>query len=392
MVEAQPDAAARCAATETCAPGFVNDTFSAFYPMAAASPVIAGLRLEEHGLRWRHAPGGARRTRCRTARLGGAARDRDDHGRASGRRAAGRRRGVAERMVDEWRADGTGAGRRRCSPRCRRPPRARRLRCSCRASVASTSCACGSPRLSRRSTCAASAAGVQRGRGARMLVAGNAMHADLSLGVGRLGAVSVCCWRCSARRSASRRRRAAPGGSPRRWRLGCGRRAAQVVHRRPGGPGRGRERPRHRGPGRRRRRRGPRRRRAVLADVAAPQLYRAAAESGPSTCRSALARARAAASGWNRATVKVDWALSGPVPWTAAGPPPAPAPCTCATALDELTDVRRQLAAGRVPGAAVHAGRPDDHRGPDPLAGRHRVGVGLHPRARSGCGATPGAR
>ena len=33
------------------------------------------------------------------------------------------------------------------------------------------------------------------------------------------------------------------------------------------------------------------------------------------------------------------------------------------------------------PGAAVRALRPDDHRRPDPVAGRHRVGVGLHPPA-----------
>jgi phytoene dehydrogenase-like protein len=37
-------------------PGFVNDLISAIYPMAVASPVIRGLRLEDHGLRWRRAP------------------------------------------------------------------------------------------------------------------------------------------------------------------------------------------------------------------------------------------------------------------------------------------------------------------------------------------------
>lgn len=37
-------------------PGFTTDLFSAFYPMTAASPIIAGLGLEDHGLRWRHAP------------------------------------------------------------------------------------------------------------------------------------------------------------------------------------------------------------------------------------------------------------------------------------------------------------------------------------------------
>jgi phytoene dehydrogenase-like protein len=37
-------------------PGFVHDTFSSFYPLAAASAAIRSFRLEEHGLVWRHAP------------------------------------------------------------------------------------------------------------------------------------------------------------------------------------------------------------------------------------------------------------------------------------------------------------------------------------------------
>lgn len=37
-------------------PGFVADRFSAFYPLAAASPVLRGLELDRHGLQWAHAP------------------------------------------------------------------------------------------------------------------------------------------------------------------------------------------------------------------------------------------------------------------------------------------------------------------------------------------------
>jgi len=37
-------------------PNFRHDLFSAFYPMTAASPVIAELHLDEDGLRWTHAP------------------------------------------------------------------------------------------------------------------------------------------------------------------------------------------------------------------------------------------------------------------------------------------------------------------------------------------------
>jgi phytoene dehydrogenase-like protein len=41
---------------ELTRPGWVHDVFSAFYPLAAASPVLAALHLEDHGLRWSHAP------------------------------------------------------------------------------------------------------------------------------------------------------------------------------------------------------------------------------------------------------------------------------------------------------------------------------------------------
>jgi phytoene dehydrogenase-like protein len=41
---------------ELTRPGWVHDVFSAFYPLAAASPVLAALHLGEHGLRWAHAP------------------------------------------------------------------------------------------------------------------------------------------------------------------------------------------------------------------------------------------------------------------------------------------------------------------------------------------------
>ena len=41
---------------EVTAPGFSTDLFSSFYPLAAGSPVIRDLDLADHGLVWRHAP------------------------------------------------------------------------------------------------------------------------------------------------------------------------------------------------------------------------------------------------------------------------------------------------------------------------------------------------
>jgi phytoene dehydrogenase-like protein len=41
---------------EVAAPGYLSDLFSAFYPMSAASPVLKALDLHSYGLEWAHAP------------------------------------------------------------------------------------------------------------------------------------------------------------------------------------------------------------------------------------------------------------------------------------------------------------------------------------------------
>jgi phytoene dehydrogenase-like protein len=41
---------------EVTAPGYLSDLCSAFYPLAGASPPLRALRLDEYGLRFRHAP------------------------------------------------------------------------------------------------------------------------------------------------------------------------------------------------------------------------------------------------------------------------------------------------------------------------------------------------
>jgi phytoene dehydrogenase-like protein len=55
VLEAQPEPGGAVRSAELVA-GYVSDLFSAFYPMSAASPALRGLHLEEHGLRWTHAP------------------------------------------------------------------------------------------------------------------------------------------------------------------------------------------------------------------------------------------------------------------------------------------------------------------------------------------------
>lgn len=56
VLEANAVAGGAVRTADVTAPGFRNDLFSAFYPFAAASPVIRGLDLHAHGLEWTHAP------------------------------------------------------------------------------------------------------------------------------------------------------------------------------------------------------------------------------------------------------------------------------------------------------------------------------------------------
>src|SRR3954447_1457004 len=52
VLEANADVGGAVRSAEVTAPGFSTDLFSAFYPLAAASPVMKGLNLEDHGLVW----------------------------------------------------------------------------------------------------------------------------------------------------------------------------------------------------------------------------------------------------------------------------------------------------------------------------------------------------
>ncbi len=54
VLEAQPRLGGAVVSQELTRPGFVSDTFSAVYPAAAASPVFARMPLQDHGLDWVH--------------------------------------------------------------------------------------------------------------------------------------------------------------------------------------------------------------------------------------------------------------------------------------------------------------------------------------------------
>ena len=56
VLEAQPETGGAVRSAAVTAPGFISDLFSAFFPLAAASPVIRELDLHHHGLEWVQAP------------------------------------------------------------------------------------------------------------------------------------------------------------------------------------------------------------------------------------------------------------------------------------------------------------------------------------------------
>ena len=83
----------------------------------------------------------------------------------------------------------------------------------------------------------------------------------------------------------------------------------------------------------------------VLADVSAPALYGGLVswEHLPRRTRERMSRFE-----WDPATVKVDWALSRPVPWIAA-PERPPGTVHVAASLDEIATAGAQIANGEVP-------------------------------------------
>jgi phytoene dehydrogenase-like protein len=85
-------------------------------------------------------------------------------------------------------------------------------------------------------------------------------------------------------------------------------------------------------------------RRAVLADVPAPTLYRKLV--GPAHLPARLV-ADLANFEWDDATVKVDWALSGPIPWSV--PVGDAGTVHLGVDVDGMAEVAHDLACGRLP-------------------------------------------
>ncbi|MEU9376090.1 NAD(P)/FAD-dependent oxidoreductase [Streptomyces sp. NPDC048255] len=333
VLEAQTEPGGAVRSDRGVHPDYVSDLFSAFYPLAAASPVLARLDLAAEGLRWSHAP------RVLAHPLG------DGRCAVLERRAEDTAAGLAElaeadgdawrEMYATWSRVGPDLVRSLFTPF---PPVRAGLRLAAKLRGA------GGLRLARSLVLPVRRLGEEefRGEGGRLLLAGNALHADLApettggggfgwlmsmLGqshgfpapVGGSGALTAAL--------VSRLRRRGGG-------LRCGERVVSVVVR--GG-----------------RAVGVRTaggetvsaRRAVLADTSAPILYRdlVGEEHLPARLLRDLARFQ-----WDFSTFKVDRALTSPVPWTA---PQAAGAGTVhvADGMDVLTRFAAQIARGQVP-------------------------------------------
>ncbi|MEV6962138.1 NAD(P)/FAD-dependent oxidoreductase [Streptomyces sp. NPDC051207] len=333
VLEEQPEPGGAVRHDRGVSPDFVSDLFSSFYPLAAASPVLARLRLDEHGLRWSHAPHVLA------------------HPLTDGRCAVlDRGIGTTADSLDAF-AAGDGDAWRRLHAMWTRlepdlldalftpfPP----VRATARLAVRLRGS--GGLRLARALVLPVRRLGEEefRGEGGRLLLAGNALHADLApeaAGSGGFGwlmsmlgqthGFPVPAGGSGALTEALVRRLRTRGGV-----LSCGRRVTRVVVR--GGravavrtadgatvsAGR-----------------------AVLADVSVPALYGRLIDPAdlPGQLLADLRRFQ-----WDCATFKVDWALDGPVPWRS---PQAAGAGTVhlADGVDELTRFAAQIAMRQVP-------------------------------------------
>ncbi|MFG2037784.1 phytoene desaturase family protein [Dactylosporangium sp. NPDC048998] len=284
---------------EIAAPGFLSDLCSSFYPLAAASPPLLALDLEAHGLRWTHAPDVVAHL-FPDGRAAVISRELDLTVESLERFAP--RDGKAWRQwYAEWHRLAPDLLAALLTPF---PPVRAGARLAAGAGLG------GALRLGRRFLAPARVLGEElfAGEGARMLLTGLALHTDLAPDDASGGGFG---WLLAM--LAQQYGFPVPAGGAQQLTEALLRRFDGVVHRRAevdrivvGG---GRALGVRCADGRL-----FRARRAVIADVPAPQLYQRliGPEHLPGRLLADLAGFR-----WDNPTLKIDWALSGPVPWIA---------------------------------------------------------------------------
>ena len=333
VLESQPSPGGAVRSAELIEPGFMNDVCSAFYPLAAASPTIQALDLEDHGLRWCHAPtvlahptrDGACPIIDRDLDVTCASLDAHHAGDGEAWRALyGRWHAIEAPLLDTI-----------LSPF---PPVRPALR------IATSMSPKNLLRLTRFTLLPVRRMGEEEfdGGAARALLAAAALHADfapeatlsgmfgwLMCGLAQSFGFPTPEGGAGAFSGALIRRLEAKGGevvcdaAVRRVVIRDGRAVAVALD---GGD-------------------EVRAERAVLADVNAPMLYRqlVGAPHIPRSLMDDLERFH-----WDDATVKVDWNLDGPIPWTSEAARRA-GTLHLAEGVDALTVSSSELARGLVP-------------------------------------------
>jgi phytoene dehydrogenase-like protein len=334
VLEAQDEPGGAVRSAELTEPGFVHDVFSSFYPFAQVSPPLRRFELERHGLRWRRAP----LALAHPDTDGGCAvlsTDLDETTASLDAYAPGD--GDAWRALHaRWREVGGALVQALFTPF---PP----VRAAGR--IAATLPPAELSRFLRFLALPVRRMGREhfRGVGGPNLLAGNALHADLSpedVGSGAFGWILASLGQqvgfpvaeggSSALSRALVRRLEERGGAvvtstPVTRVLVRGGRAIGV--RTAEGDEIGA-------------------RRAVLADVDPPTLYRDLV--GPEHLPGRLLEDLDVAFQFDYATVKVDWALDGPIPWTAADARRA-GTVHVTKGVDDLTRIMADLNTDRIP-------------------------------------------
>jgi phytoene dehydrogenase-like protein len=303
VCEEQPEPGGAVRSGEVTAPGFVHDLYSAFYPLTPASRYIAPLELESHGLRWLRSQGVVAHPhpdgRCALLSLDLDRTCESVESFAPGDGEAWRR------LFDLWRRAGPHLLGALLTPLPPLRPAAGMLRALGPRGLAD---------FARFSLLPARRMAEETfaGEGGGWLIAGNALHADLtpdSAGGGLFGWIlcslgqqhgyPVAAGGAGAITAALVRRLRSKGGEVlcdtpiERIELSGGRASAALA-----------------ADGRR-----FAARRAILADCGAPALYlkMLPPEVVPERARRALRRFQ-----YDNSTFKVNWALRGPIPWAAA--------------------------------------------------------------------------
>jgi len=333
VLEAQDEPGGAMRSGEVTEPGYVHDRFSSFYPFAMISPPLLSFDLEAHGVRWRRSPlvvghpeeDGA----CAfiSENLEETAASLEAHGAGDGEAWRG--------LVRRWQAVAPGFTEAFFAPF---PPVRGGARMA--ASVPPRDLL----RLARFMALPVRRMAEEhfRGPGGGNLLAGAALHADLApeaIGSGAFGWIMASLGQehgfptveggASRLAGALADRLRARGG-----RVTCSAEVERVVVRRGRAVGV-------------RTRRGDEveARRAVLGAVDAPTLYR---ELLGEEHLSRREREDLDAFEWDNSTIKVDWSLDGPIPWSA---PDARRAGTIhvTRGMDGLTETMAEMHTKRIP-------------------------------------------